>query len=78
MSIKTLIVIAVTSLDLSVMSWRPGPNQFVHNPLFLTVKIERMDPIGLTKMREFNAVVGLNDLGLVAEMTDGHFYKLDG
>ena len=76
--VKTLIVIAVTSLDLSVMSWRPGPNQFVHNPLFLTVKIERMDPIGLLKMSEFNSVVGLNGLGLVAKMTDGHFYKLDG
>ena len=50
----------------------------MRNPLFLTVKIERMDPIGLSKMSEFNAVVGLNDLGLVAEITDGHFYKLDG
>ena len=78
MSIKTLIVIAVTSLDLSVMSWSPWPNQLVLDSLLLTVKIERMDPIGLTEMREFNAVVGLNGLGLVAEMTDGHFYKLDG
>ena len=49
MSIKMLIVITVTSFDLSVMPWCPGPNQFVHNPLFLTVKIERMYPIGLTE-----------------------------
>ncbi len=78
MSIKTLIVIAVTSLDLSVMSWRPWPNQLVLDSFLLTVKIERMYPIGLTEMGEFKAVVGLNGLGLVAEMTDGHFYKLDG
>ena len=78
MGIKTLIVISLTAFDLSVMSWSPWPNQLVLDSLLLTVKIERMDPIGLTEMREFNAVVGLNGLGLVAEMTDGHFYKLDG
>ena len=48
--VKTLIVISMTSFDLSVMPWYPGPNQFVHNPLFLTVKIERMDPISFLKM----------------------------
>ena len=78
MSIKTLIVIAMTSFDLSIMPWCPWSNQLVLDSLLLTVKIERMDPIGLSKMSEFNAVVGLNGLGLVAEMTDGHFYKLDG
>ena len=28
-------------------------------------------------MSEFKPVVGLNGLGLVAKMTDGHLYKLD-
>ncbi len=67
MSIKTLIVISLTPFDLTVMPWCPGPNQFVGNPLFLTVKIERMYPIGLTEGVNEAFSAGFIDDGVLKE-----------
>lgn len=76
MFVEPGVVIAMTSLHLSVMTRRSRANKLMKDTLFMAKAIESMNSCGILEMSELEAVVRLNRLRLVAKVIHRHLYEL--
>ena len=76
--VETLLVISVTSLDLTVVPRRSWTDQLVLDLVVSAEYVKRMCALGFGKMGKFSTIVRLDRLGSVAKEDNSAFYKVYG
>lgn len=76
MVIKPLLIVAVTSFNLSVMAGGSGTDSFVLNSNFVAQHIQWMCTVGFLLMCKFAAIIRLEYLRMVTKVGNRSFEKV--
>ena len=76
MVVESLLIVSVASLDLAIVPRCSRTNELVLDLAAITEYVKRMYALGSDKVSKFRTVIGLNDLGSIAEKGDGALYKI--
>ena len=68
--IETLVVVAVTAFDFPVVSGCSGPYELMMDSQFIQTAVEGVDLLSRLGLGKLEAVVGLDDVGLVSVVSD--------
>ena len=78
MIIKSFLIVAMAAFDLSIMSRCAWADSFVNDSQFAAHDVKRVCSVSFFYVSEFSPIIRLQDLWLIAEVTDRTPQKICG
>ena len=76
MVVEAFLVVTVTAFNLSIMTGCSGADPFVYDPESVAGNVKRMRSVRFLYVGEFCPIISLQDLRLIAKVSNRPFEKI--
>ena len=78
MIVEPFLIVTMAALDLSVVTRCAGADSFVNDSQFAAHDIKRVRPVCFLQVSEFSSVICLQNLWLIAKVSNGTPQEING